>query len=61
MKNRPAGYVSEDTPMKKEIEVHSEFTFSEVSEEPLMTQEEKELMGIIPKEYFVKFKIDPER
>ena len=61
LKERPAGFVPEDTPFKKDIEIKSEFTFSEVSEEKFMTQDERDLMNQIPKEYFVKFKIDPER
>ena len=58
MKERPAGYVPEDTPFKKEIEVKSDFTFSE-DEDPGLDAEE--MMQKIPKEYFVKFTIDPEK
>ena len=59
MKERPAGYVPEDTPFKKEIEVKSEFTFSEDSEKDKVDVEA--MMRGIPKEYFVKFTIDPEK
>ena len=59
LKERPAGFVAEDTPFKQEVDVKSDFTFSEVDNKE--SAEMKELLDRIPKEYFVKFKIDPER
>lgn len=60
LKERPAGFIPEETPQQQKMEVNSEFTFSEVSDDEQFRQEQQ-LLDSLPKEYFVKFKIDPEK
>ena len=60
LKERPAGFVPEETPQQTKPEVESDFTFSEVSDDEQYREEQK-LLNSLPKEYYVKFKIDPEK
>ena len=39
LKERPAGFIAEDTPQQAKVEVNSEFTFSEVSDDEHFRQE----------------------
>ena len=60
LRERPAGYIPEETPQQQKREVLSDFTFSEVSDDEQYRQEQQ-LLESLPREYFVKFKIDPEK